>query len=135
MVGGIGDYSYYVDNANDQVTENAGEGTDTVFTTVSYGLQAGERIEELRSIAASGLTLSGNEFTNTLGGGFGNDVLNGRGRNDTLDGGDGIDRLIGGRGRDILTGGNGADTFDFNLKTESTVGANRDIIMDHASLR
>ena len=38
--------------------------------------------------------------------------------------------LTGGTGADILTGGLGADTFDFNLITESLVGAGRDIIAD-----
>jgi hypothetical protein len=40
------------------------------------------------------------------------------------------DTLIGGLGKDTMSGGAGGDFFDFNLKTESTKGANRDVILD-----
>ena len=42
-LGGAGNDTYIVDNAGDVVTEDAGEGTDTVVTTVSYALAAGSR--------------------------------------------------------------------------------------------
>src|SRR5262249_13447255 len=46
MVGGTGNDTYVVDNAGDVVTENAGEGTDTVQTTLaSYTL--GANVENL----------------------------------------------------------------------------------------
>ena len=54
--------------------------------------------------------------------GFGSgDLLSGLAGNDVLDGGD---------GQDFLTGGKGRDHFDFNLVTESVVGASRDVIRD-----
>jgi 6-phosphogluconolactonase (cycloisomerase 2 family) len=40
------------------------------------------------------------------------------------------DTLIGGLGKDTMSGGAGGDFFDFNVKTESTKGANRDVILD-----
>jgi hypothetical protein len=40
------------------------------------------------------------------------------------------DTLIGGLGKDTMSGGAGGDFFDFNLKTESVKGANRDVILD-----
>ena len=40
MDGGAGNDIYFVDNASDAVVENAGEGTDAVFSTANYGLAA-----------------------------------------------------------------------------------------------
>ena len=44
MIGGTGNDTYYVDNAGDVVIENAGEGTDTVYSTVKLhaGRERGE---------------------------------------------------------------------------------------------
>lgn len=43
--------------------------------------------------------------------------------------------LTGLGGKDTLIGGLGLDTFDFNLKSESVKGANRDVIEDFSGLR
>ena len=40
MVGGAGNDTYFIDDAGDLVFENAGEGTDAIFATVSYTLSA-----------------------------------------------------------------------------------------------
>ncbi len=113
MVGGTGNDTYYVDNADDQVTELLGKGSDTIYASVSYALPAGQAIEFLRANAgATGLILTGNELNNTTVGGAGND---------TLEGGAGSDTLIGGRGADVLTGGTGADVFRFKAPSDSTV--------------
>jgi trimeric autotransporter adhesin len=117
MVGGIGNDTYFVDNALDVVTENVGEGTDTVFASVSYTLATGTalvpgpEVEILRANSATGITLTGNEFSHTIIGGAGNDTLNGGAGNDTLSGGAGNDILSGGAGNDVLNGGIGADTM------------------------
>ena len=47
MSGGVGDDAYVVDNAVDQVVENASEGSDTVFASINYGLTA--NVETLRA--------------------------------------------------------------------------------------
>ena len=51
MIGGTGNDTYYVDNAGDVVTENVGEGTDTVLASVSYALAAATEVETLRANA------------------------------------------------------------------------------------
>ena len=92
MSGGAGNDIYYVDNAADKVNEAAGQGTDTVYASVSYTLTAGSEIEYLRANAgATGLTLTGNALNNTIVGGTGNDTLNGGAGNDVLNGGAGND--------------------------------------------
>ena len=121
MEGGKGDDTYVVDNANDAVTEAAGEGTDTVITTLaSYEL--GANLENL-TLNGGGDERSGsgnnrdNEIrgatgaNNTLSGLKGADILIGRGRADTLYGGLGDDELTGNGGGDWLDGGKGADTM------------------------
>lgn len=84
------------------------------------------RFEALVSIEKA----TGTNAGDTIIGSTGANTLNGRGGNDILSGLAGNDRLIGGTGRDEMRGGPGADTFDFNGRTESGTGANRDIIVD-----
>ena len=78
-----------------------GGGTDNVYASANYALQAGQEVEALRANAgATGLILTGNEFNNLLVGLTGNDTLNGGLGNDTLNGGAGNDTLNGGDGND-----------------------------------
>jgi Ca2+-binding RTX toxin-like protein len=112
MTGGIGNDTYFVDNSADVVTEAAGQGSDTIFTSVSYTLGAGQEIETLQANSAAGLTLTGNELANVLNGGAGGDTLNGSGGNDTLNGGAGADTMAGGIGNDTYFVDNAADVVN-----------------------
>jgi hypothetical protein len=94
MIGGSGNDTYTVDNPGDVVTENAGQGTDTVKSSVSHTL--GDNVEKL--------VLTGGTATN----GTGNPL------NNTLTGNGGANTLDGGAGNDILQGGKGNDTYLFN---------------------
>ncbi len=143
MTGGAGNDTYFVDNASDVVKEAVGGGSDTVWASVSYSLQPANplapvpEIEFLRANSATGVTLTGNQFTHhifggagpdTLIGGSGNDTLSGGVGNDILNGGAGDDVLNGGAGNDTLTGGAGRDVFQF-----SAAGFGHDIITDFNS--
>jgi Ca2+-binding RTX toxin-like protein len=112
MIGGAGDDTYVVDNAGDAVTEAAGEGSDTVISSLAaYTLGANVENFSLAGIAPSNGT--GNTLANTLTGNDAANVLSGLAGNDVLNGGAGNDTLIGGAGNDALTGGLGSDVFQF----------------------
>lgn len=139
MAGHVGNDRYYVDNAGDRIIELDGEGTDTIYASVSYTLRAGQEVETIRAETLGGTTaisLAGNEYgqiiqgnagSNKLYGYGGNDTLYGYGGADTLNGGDGNDKLYGGLGNDTLIGGNGNDIFVFDTEIGS---GNVDTITD-----
>ena len=147
LAGGAGNDTAYVDGVGDVVTENAGEGADTVIAALSWTL--GANLENLILTTAAALdgtgnglanTLSGNAAANILDGLAGNDVLRGNAGNDTLhgkggadilEGGDGVDLLMGGAGQDDLTGGLGNDRFDFDTAADTATGSS-DHILDFA---
>jgi hypothetical protein len=89
LIGGLGNDSYYIDNVSDSITENNGEGSDTVYSTINYSL-IGKYIENL-TLQSTAINGTGNEFANTLTGNASNNIL---------DGGTGVDTLIGGLGND-----------------------------------
>ena len=78
-------------------------------------------------------TIHGGAGNDSIGGGVSDDLIFGDNGNDVLKGNGGDDTLVGGAGRDFLTGGLGSDTFDFNSKTDSAAGAQRDHILDFTS--
>jgi Ca2+-binding RTX toxin-like protein len=114
MVGGDGNDIYNVDNQFDLVTELgtgiANGGTDTVYTTVSYVLNA--NVENLRLNATTSINGTGNTLNNVIVGHAGANVLNGMAGNDTL------------------TGGAGKDTFVFN----TALATNIDTITDFSAV-
>ena len=118
LTGGTGNDTYYVDNAGDVVTEQVGEGTDKVISSISYVL--GDNVENLTLTGSAAINGTGNALDNVLvanaagnrlDGGAGNDTLTGGIGNDVLIGGDGNDVLNGGAGADAMTGGTGNDTY------------------------
>jgi Ca2+-binding RTX toxin-like protein len=90
MIGGEGDDTYRVDNAGDRVTEKAGNGTDTVETTLATYLLAAN-VETLTFTGAGSFSGTGNALDNGLTGGAGDDTLAGGAGADALNGGGGID--------------------------------------------
>lgn len=114
--GGLGDDTYFVDRAGDKIVELPGEGNDTVYASVTYGLSA--NVENLvltgtRNFSGFGNDLdnniTGNDGHNRLSGGAGDDVMTGNGGNDTLLGGSGADTMRGGTGNDTYLIDNAGD--------------------------
>lgn len=98
MIGGVGNDRYYVDNVGDIVTENADEGTDTIYSCISYTL--GANLENLGLTGTAAINGTGNELNNSIKGNTSDNVLTGGEGNDTLNGGVGADTMIGGVGND-----------------------------------
>jgi Ca2+-binding RTX toxin-like protein len=132
LIGGTGNDIYMVDNASDVVTEQSGEGTDTIQTTLaSFSLATALNVENLSYIGTGNFTGTGNDEANILTGGIGLDTLNGASGNDTLNGGDGNDTLNGqdgddtangGLGDDQLNGGAGIDTLNGDGGNDTLLG-------------
>lgn len=93
MRGGVGNDTYVVNSTTDSVTENTGEGTDTIETTVTLSSLAAN-VENLTLLGTSALTANGNSLANVLTGNSAANTLNGLAGNDTYDGGAGNDALI-----------------------------------------
>jgi Ca2+-binding RTX toxin-like protein len=116
MRGSIGNDYYYVDSIYDSVIEDAGEGHDTVYSSVSHTL--GPNVEDLVLIGTGAIDGTGNGLDNTvIGNGSDNelrgldgaDLLKGGGGDDTLRGGNQNDELYGQGGDDVLRGDGGDD--------------------------
>ena len=117
LAGGAGNDVYIVDDAGDTVTENPGEGTDEVRTTLnSYNYVANADLENLTFTGTGNFVGTGNDGANAIAGGAGDDQLYGNGGADTLKGALGDDVLVGGAGNDTLDGGGGSDTAGYNAE-------------------
>ncbi|MEZ5742980.1 MAG: calcium-binding protein [Sphingomonadaceae bacterium] len=137
MYGGTGNDIFIVAQPGDTVIENAGQGTDTIYSYLGIALPANVENLILRGTARVG---SGNGEANSIAGTSGNDVLTGLGGNDklfgksgndTLFGGPGNDRLYGDRGKDEMSGGAGQDQFIFrDIADSSHQNAFADLITD-----
>lgn len=109
MMGGQGHDLYQADNALDVVTELAGEGTDTVESTVTYTL--GSNVENLILTGTAAIDGSGNELNNVLQGNTADNLLSGGAGNDYLNGMKGLDTLAGGAGNDTYLFEDDLDTI------------------------
>ena len=146
MVGGLGDDGYVVDNLDDLIQENVGEGTENVYAFVN-GYTLAANVENLWLFDAA-MTGTGNALANVLVGNTGDNILHGLAGADSLIGGEGSDTLdagadndflagengddmlIGGGGSDLMYGGAGADRFIYTAASDSVSGANMDAILD-----
>ncbi len=104
MQGGQGDDVYVVDNAGDVIIELAGEGADTVRSSLNHVL--GAHLENLVLTGSANRSATGNALDNVISGNNGANILGGL------------------EGDDILAGGRGNDTYRFDA------GFGRDVILE-----
>lgn len=100
MAGGTGDDMFVVDDAGDAVTEAAGEGTDTVLSSIDYAL--GDNVENL-DLTGAAVRGTGNDLDNRISG---SDVMN------------------------YLTGGAGDDVFVAEINGVLTAAKHGDLSVD-----
>lgn len=100
MIGGTGNDTYVVDNADDVVTESAAAGTDTIQSSVNFNLSTVANIEKLVLTGSGALTATG---------AAGNDHITGNSGANTIIGGAGVDTMIGGEGNDTYYVDNASD--------------------------
>jgi Ca2+-binding RTX toxin-like protein len=109
MAGGAGNDRYYVDNVRDVIWEWDGDGSDTVYASVSYTLTPA--VENLALTGSVGINGTGNDGNNQISGNLAGNLLDGGAGNDTILGGGGDDTVIGGAGNDWLEGNAGTDNL------------------------
>ncbi|RZT06066.1 Ca2+-binding protein, RTX toxin-related [Duganella sp. CF402] len=121
MKGGTGHDTYTVTEAGDVVVEVAGEGVDTVLTTLS-SYTMGTSIEQLVYTGKGAFTGIGNAEADLMNGGDGGAKLDGGANNDFLIGGKGNDSLVGGTGDDSFRISAGKDTIDGGADNDDLQG-------------
>ena len=111
MSGGSGDDTYFVDNTNDLVVEDANAGTDTINSGVTYRLS--DNVENLTLITNANINGYGNILDNTINGNVGNNII---------DGGLGADTMSGGAGNDTYVVDNSGDVVNETTSANTDAG-------------
>jgi Ca2+-binding RTX toxin-like protein len=109
LIGGSGNDNYYINDPFDLLVENINDGTDTVYSSITYTL--GDNLEDMTLTGNEAISGRGNSLANTIMGNLANNSLYGEDGNDKLEGQAGDDILDGGSGVDQLSGGIGNDQY------------------------
>ena len=130
MAGYGGNDSYYVDNALDRTIEAAGGGTDRVYASVNYVLEANREIETLSTtdaLGAGAINLTGNALGQNVYGNAGVNVLNGGGGADCMAGYGGNDSYFVDNALDRTIEAAGGGTDRVYASVNYALEANREI--------
>lgn len=100
LVGGIGNDTFKINNVDDVIIEQPGNGKNTVITSVSYVLPA--NVQNMTGTGSGDLILTGNDMNNVITGNAGNTTLVAGAGNATLIAGSGLTTMIGGIGNDVF---------------------------------
>ena len=119
LTGGADNDMYWVDDPGDSITELAGEGSDTVESSVTYTL--GANLEYLELLGSGNINGTGNSLDNAMSGNIGDNVLSGDAGNDYLWGDAGNDTLLGGTGTDTMEGSTGDDTYEVDSSSDVVI--------------
>ncbi len=111
LIGGKGDDLYWVNHTGTTLVEKAGEGNDTVRSTLSWTL--GENFEQLVLEGTANINGTGNALANRIVGNAGNNVINGGAGNDSMTGNGGNDTFVFGKGfgKDTITDFSAANDY------------------------
>lgn len=92
LIGWGGNDTYIVDSTGDVITEQSGQGTDTVRSSVSWTL--GANLENLVLTGSGAIDGKGNTLNNSITGNAANNIIDGLGGADTMAGGLGDDTYV-----------------------------------------
>jgi Ca2+-binding RTX toxin-like protein len=121
MAGGLGNDTYIVDNAADLVVESAGQGSDTILSSVTYA--APLNVENLTLTGNANINATGNSLNNVITGNAGSNILNGDAGVDTLIGGLGDDTYIVNHTKDVVLEAANQGTDTVRSYANYTLGA------------
>ncbi|HYD18538.1 MAG TPA: calcium-binding protein [Patescibacteria group bacterium] len=139
MVGVGGDDTYFIDVPGDIVTEQLGEGNDTINVSFTYSLTTDvQNVENLTLTGALAIDGEGNADVNIITGNINVNTLTGLDGNDTINGGAGADVMIGGldddhyvvdNASDIVSelAGEGADSVETLISYDMSVNATGEV--------
>ncbi|WP_273703716.1 calcium-binding protein [Candidatus Accumulibacter vicinus] len=122
MAGGAGNDLYVVDHAGDVVTENAGEGTDTVQAGMTHTL--GSNLENLTLSGSAAINGTGNTLDNLIIGNSAQNTLSGGSGADTMQGGAGDDTYVVDHTAEVVTEAGNAGTDLVQSSVTHTLSAN-----------